>query len=534
MFNEEFLEEIERNTSACIKPRDKTLQICGSELSVILAMTSLESKGTVSVEDTEADCETDGIKKPSTKKQWASKMDSQLEKLLCNPSNNTESLSIMDFTKSSPSIKMTILKCMTDVDDDVSDSDLFPSCRDEAPVHKLHVYDESDENEDDCVDGTKKVNLLTDKLTTAQISSTLEVDYLRSFGKSVGYTDSEVAEGLTFCNENTTPADFLNILNEIKEKKNQGKQDFAKDISTDTSQKTNFLAPGDVRSPSSSAGGGRGSLPNEDKRRLLKDFTEETADLSAEELKKRNDERQKALKSAFDNPAIQSPDSSSPQKKKRRKKKKNKSAEPVKFIGEGSKENPAIVCCTDDDDEEQTKVMTIWHGNLEQASDSDDCMIVDETFPQNAVQVDNRVTGSNQAITGQKGTKPSGEQWTLVQNQQKTRPKQPVSNQPPPLVEYPPINQPPPPMEFPPINQPPPFMQVPPLPYNQPPVAHCVPNLGDFQYREGVRSNGRVSRFSPVTPASVTAPVLGAGAVSGSPQKNLRYIVIDGSNVAFW
>lgn len=542
-FDEETLEDIEAKTCAQITLQDQMLEISGSELAVILAMTTLESKGAVSVEDTEPDGENDEQTKksqaPVAKNRWTTKMDSQLEKLLCKPGNNNESISIMDYTKSSPSIKMTILKCMADLDD-ISDSDLFPSSREEAPPnapsHKLVICGDSDEEkmDSDCVDG-KSVKQLTDRLTTAQISPSPERDtshkpgkdnvqtaneadkmYFRTFGNSVGYTEKEIEEGLLFCKDKTTPADFLQILNDLKEKKSELKKKNSSDkISTDGLPGTNFPPPPIVPSSSSSSTSvnGRRSLPQEYKKKLVEDFAEETADLSVDELKKRNAERQRLLKSAFDNGTSNVPESKSPVKKKRRKKKRKKSADTKKFIGDGSQENPAILCSSDDD-KEQTKVMTIWNEDDSDASDSDDCMIVDETFPKASLKkgkiVSDTNISSNQSNTEQKtarkragrfdqppnidNNKPPGEQWTVVQNQK----QQQLQN-----IQY---------------NQPPGTLQTPYLqtegglpPFNVPP-----PLLG-------------LDSANQIPP-----PIPSLGPAPGIQPKNLRYVVIDGSNVAMW
>lgn len=555
-FDEETLEDIEAKTCAQITLQDNMLEISGSELAVILAMTTLESKGAVSVDDTEPDGESDEPTKkseaPVAKNRWTSKMDSQLEKLLCKPGNNNESISIMDYTKSSPSIKMTILKCMTDLDD-ISDSDLFPSSRDEAPPmapsHKLVICGDSDEEkmDSDCTDG-KTVKQLTDKLTTAQISPSpgrdtsqkpgkdtirtaneSDIGYFRKFGNSVGYSEQEIEEGLLFCDDKTTPADFLKILNDLKEKKRElQKKNSSDEVSTDVGSETNFPPPPNEPSPSSSSVNGRRSLPKECKKKLVEDFVEETADLSVDELKKRNAERQRLLKSAFENSSSNVPESKSPLKKKRRKKKRKKSAEAKKFIGDGSKENPAILCSSDDD-KEQTKVMTIWNDDDSEASDSDDCMIVDETFPKATLKkgkiVSDSIISSNQPNTEQKtvrkrasrfdqpprasrfdqppnncsanfpdtdNNKPTDEQWTIVQNKKQQQLQNIQHNQLPGSLQNQYLHAE---GGIPPFNGPPPLIgldsenQIPPP----------VPSLG---------------------PAPAVQP------------KNLRYVVIDGSNVA--
>ncbi|XP_062582225.1 NEDD4-binding protein 1-like [Saccostrea cucullata] len=556
LFDKEVLEDIEIQTCALITLQDNNIEICGTELAVILAMTSLESKGAVGIEDMEADGETeektDLSQKPTAKNRWSRKMDSQLERLLCDPKNRSESMSINDFSKTSPSIKMTILKCMQEMDD-ISDSDLFPSCRDDAgaaPSYRLPIYID-DESEEEKVDSNsadgKSVKQLAEKLTTAQISPSSsprpvkqkgsgfpEEEYFRSFGKSVGYSEADVEVGLQLCDEKTTPADFLGILNQVQENKKEGK-DTTNGATANVPQKNNFPPPPDVPSPSSTPVNGRRSLPKEYKKKLVKDFSEETADLSVEELKRRNEERQKVLKTAFEQGSSNVSDTKSPQKKKRKKKRRKKGSGPVKFIGEGSKEDPAIVSGSDDD-EEQTKVMTIWNENLDEDSESDDCMIVDETFPttapskttnpdkssnqpkavvQNQPEIKQKPSGSDQPSSSDTfqstdSSQSSGEPWKVVQNQ-KTGQRQ--------------------------------------LRFDQPPPPLFPTNPGDFQFNRGPSNTRGVSRWDVPPPnlgqknlypqqnqipppAVVTAPVLGAGGAPPNQQKNLRYVVIDGSNVA--
>lgn len=560
MLDEETLEDIEIQTGAHITVHDKIVEIGGSELTVILAMTSLESKGMV-VDDTEPDGEMDEKsempQKSAAKNKWSSKMDSQLERLLCNTTKRTDSISISDFEKTSPSIKMTILKCMTDLED-VSDNDLFPSSRDGTPSYKLPIYDESDEDKvgSDSVDG-KSVKYLTDKFTTAQISPSSspkasveskvsgfpEEKYFRSFGKSVGYSETEVEEGLQLCDDKTTPAEFLGILNSVQEKlKESETKDLAEEATMDVSQNS-FPPPPNVPSLSSTPVNGRRSLPKEYKKKLVKDFNEETDDLSVEELKRRNVERQKVLKSAFEQESGNTSETKSPQKKKRKKKKKKKNTDPVKFIGEGSKENPAIVCSSDD--EEETQVMTVWNDKPDQASDSDDCMIVDETFPVTDPLTENNSNQPRSQVQSQPkhghtdrssrfdqppsdrvasysadfqytdSDKGGDEPWRVVQ-----KPHQQFSR------------------------------------FNQPSKLGGLPNPGDFQHIGRAANNLPLFRFdvpppplrqndgmtgpnglytaNPNPPPSVTAPILGAGAPPFNQQKNLRYVVIDGSNVAMW
>lgn len=95
-------------------------------------------------------------------------MDFQLEKFLCNFGNNNESIFIKDFIKFFFLVKMMILKCMIDFDD-ISDSDLFSSSREEVSFnvfsYRLVICGDSDEEkmDSDCVDG-KFVKQLIDRL----------------------------------------------------------------------------------------------------------------------------------------------------------------------------------------------------------------------------------------------------------------------------------------------------------------------------------------------------------------------------------
>jgi hypothetical protein len=536
------------------------VEIGGSELTVILAVTSLESRGIV-VDDTEPDGEmedkSDTPQKSSAKNKWSSKMDSQLERLLCSTTSHSDSISISDFEKTSPSIKMTILKCMTDMED-VSDSDLFPSSKDGSQSYKVPIYidDESDEDkaESDSVDG-KIVKNLTNQFTTAQISPSSspkpsakskvsgfpEKEYFRTFGKSVGYSEAEVEEGLMLCDNKTTPADFLNILNREQQKRESEKRDSAVGATMDVAQ-NNFPPPPNVPSSSSSVPiNGRRSLPQEYKKKLVQDFTEETEDLSVEELKRRNVERQKVLKSAFEQEAGNTTETKSPQKKKRKKKKKKKSSDPVKIVGEGSKENPAMVCSSDD--EEQTQVMTVWNEGQDQTSDSDDCMIVDETFP---VPVPDPLMENNKSSNQPRSQVHSQPKHGHTDRSSRFNPphsdhfqhkdSEKSRNEPWRVVQK--------------------SHQYIPR-FDQPPrLGGPLPNPGDFQHLGRATNNLPLFRFdappptlglnkgmnrpngpyaaNPIPPPSVTAPILGAGSPPYNQQQNLRYVVIDGSNVAMW
>lgn len=176
--------------------------------------------------------------------------------------------------------------------------------------------------------------------------------YFKIFGNSVGYTEKEIEEGLFFCNYKIILVDFLQILNDLKEKKLElKKKNFFDEILIDGFFGTNFFLFFIVLFLFLIFVNGRRSFFKEYKKKLVEDFVEEIVDLFVDELKKRNVERQRLFKFVFDNGISNVSEFKLLVKKKRRKKKRKKSVDIKKFIGDGFQENLVIFCSLDDDKE---------------------------------------------------------------------------------------------------------------------------------------------------------------------------------------
>ena len=145
----ETIEQIEKQTNAVLwKVDENTIEIRGSDLAVILAMSSLETM-MIKCKQTALDLEEDGVMKTPEKQKlnvdlansiWAKELDSRLLRVLSSQSQSENSVSIDDYNKTSPSVKMTILKCMNDIDD-ISDHDLFQSASSEDnPSYHVPVF----------------------------------------------------------------------------------------------------------------------------------------------------------------------------------------------------------------------------------------------------------------------------------------------------------------------------------------------------------------------------------------------------------
>ena len=391
------------------------------------------------------------------------------------------------------------------------------------------------------------VGTLATKLVETNISSTsavvpgrnkvaeAEVQYLRMFGISVGYDEDEVEEGLLFIDEKTKPADFLEMLSTIKQNKEKLQQEQDEAASKFDGADGAFPPPPSVPSAGETGSFGRRSLPKEYKDRLLKDFSEEDENLSVEELKQRNAERQKMLKNAWQNQTAkegqQEATVAAPKKKGRnrrfkRKKKKNqdntqgqenknsenaqktssneggdvKSGSPTDIMC-GSPPSDSVVIISsegdDDEDDDETCVLEAWSPpvqNNKKRNPSQECRTQPNTDHM-PVYVQGKSKAStpprNQGLPRPRHQSQPFNQWP-GQNNAGGRgllptPRGPYNRYPRPLI---------------------PNLQAGPVRYQQPrPYYNAANNRPQQQVNMG-NAGGRV------------------------PQSELRYIVIDGSNVA--
>lgn len=223
-------------------------------------------------------------------------------------------------------------------------------------------------------------NVLQKKLTKNQ-------EYLKNFGLTVGYSEECVMNALQFTDEQIQVADFLEMLGKLSEKSQTEKSSSSDNASAAgceatsdnvSNGKTNFPPPPnhmpDFVSPTKLD---RRSLPRDYKTQLLKDFSEEDDNLSVNELKQRNEMRQQILKAAYEDnvegqeewkeAATKTPNSKSPpgnkktpnkggnsNKKKKKGKNKNRQNTSPRPTGGGSE------CPIEIDSDDETCVMKVW------------------------------------------------------------------------------------------------------------------------------------------------------------------------------
>ncbi|KAK3086023.1 hypothetical protein FSP39_012303 [Pinctada imbricata] len=563
----ETIEQIEKQTSAVLFMCDKdTIEIRGSELAVILAMSSLES---YVMRNKINDTETDSCPQPegATNKKgdlggsvWSKEIDTRLQRVLSSQSEN--SVSLDDYNKTSPSVKMTILKCMNDFDD-ISDQDLFPSSEDQHTSYKVPVFLEGEQinrslfvkknagtgssssnvNEEMEIDGVLPMNNsspsgvtnLADRLIGTEISSDSEtmsndanrnidekeIQYLRTFGISVGYDDDIVEEGLKSVNAKTKPADFLERLDAIQTSKKQQLKGQESEASGN-----NFPPPPSAPSVESSGSGhgsfGRRSLPKEYKDRLLIDFNEENENLPVEELKKRNAERQKMLKMAFDTVSTQ--ESPAPTAKKKRRKKKNKKKKQTENNQEQKNQDGASQVMNKNEAEKKSNDVIVISSEEEEGEDDDETCVLEVWESPNNVRQTNITAGSSNVMVER-----NTDHMPIV-SLPKKKPQNIPPNKPPfversnPRQQFQPPNpwtgqhgqqfrgQGPMPQRHPYPRNPRPL--IPYLP--QGPIRHQVPPRPYYYF-----DNNQRPRQQNTEPFN-----------NRQPGYELRYIVIDGSNVA--
>ncbi|XP_021365824.1 NEDD4-binding protein 1-like isoform X2 [Mizuhopecten yessoensis] len=426
------IEQIEKQTNAVIIVDElSSVTITGTDLGVTLAMSSLEEllgQYDTEMDGTKSETKEKDILADDSVSPWSLRLDTSLQRALSQQSDGNSSMTIEDYGNTSATVKRVILHCLNDTaTDDIDDDQLFVS---NSPNNSLKTPNQfklpllmGDEQTDGGqhrkqntetdsypIDG--RVGNLTQQLTDANISHaeakcapkpqsafpnsklSKELEYLKSFGVSVGYSVDIIEEGLKFADENTQVSDFIEILTKISDSKseetaNKGKRSPSPDVEVLSSSKNfgNFPPPPPIPSPSKLADmTGRRSLPPEYKTKLIKDFTEEKNDLPIEELKRRNEERQSVLKASFDdenntniNRNLSSPGQS---------REKNGHHHSTKQKGQGRSQNkknkqkarhPGSETPThyiELDGDEETCVMEPWQDDVD-----DDCRIVDVSQP---------------------------------------------------------------------------------------------------------------------------------------------------------
>lgn len=383
--NEENLEEIEKQTNACIDLGDKNIVLIkGSELAVTLAISSLENIiGDPCIE-------TDGVNVEGTQKDgkglppsdWEKRLDSTFIRALSSNSDGT--CKFDDYHNSSAEVKMTILKCLNnELSDNVDEDELFEeSLRQMAGsslLHPIHIFgdegedlnavskSESKQNIDQISEQLSDSNITIQDTSSKKTEETDDVKFLRTFGTSAGYSNELIDSGLMYIDDKTAPCDFLDILKQLKEQSNNGdRTESPMEVDIPSTSSSNFFKdfppPPIVDSDLEKA---RRSLPKEYKQTLVKHMIEEEkGEMSVTDLKKQNEERQKILKERFEGP---SPQSSPRGENSRRKKKNRKKQKSNKKLGQNN--NIVEGESRDGDDEEETCVLKLGD------SSEEDCII---------------------------------------------------------------------------------------------------------------------------------------------------------------
>ncbi|XP_033755859.1 LOW QUALITY PROTEIN: uncharacterized protein LOC117338610 [Pecten maximus] len=405
LLNSETIEHIEKQTNAVI-------MIEGSS-AVTITGTALGTKK---------------IQQPMSVSPWSLRLDTSLQKALSQQSDGNSSMTIEDYDNTSASVKRVILHCLNDTaTDDIDDDLLFvsnsptnsqkSSNQFKLPLDLLMGDEQADsangqhkkqgsDTDFNQIDG--RVGNLTQQLTGANISHTeancaakpsgalpnsklsKELEYLRKFGMSVGYSVNIVEEGLKFADENTQVSDFIEILTKLSDSKSEDSSDKGNrssspdlEILSPSKNLGNFPPPPPIPSPSKLADmTGRQSLPPEYKSKLIKDFTEEANDLPIEELKRRNEKRQSVLKASFDDENLPKRNTNMSPRGQSRGEKNGHRSNKQKGQGRSQKKKnkqkgrqPGAETPTqyiEIDDSEETCVMEPWKDDID-----DDCRIVD-------------------------------------------------------------------------------------------------------------------------------------------------------------
>lgn len=431
------LELVEKKTNAFIRPLKKIAQfeISGTELAVTLALSQIEElAGSVLKEgeddefDDEEASQEEGIITISPNMHKASKqLSSVLERALS--ANSDGVCSVDDYRHTTPAVQRVLLNCLQpDDNDDIDDEHLFadgPSSDSSMKESKLMMFYEDgtdgsaevmNVDKEKTVQTSPGVRAFAEKMTELNISKTettplrsKQQEYLRSFGLSVGFQEKEVDEALQFVDEKTRPSDFLDMLNSLpKHDEDVSHENDSGDdvviLETETIDlindkksvfhETEKTKPDEKESCENSTKAetevqnqdrkqnNPSALPYGYKERLLRDFITEDENCSVDELKRRNAERQELLRQNFERdresygnePNSQKQTGKKQNSKSKNRKKKNKQQkqntenqtetsdmhDKQLRMDSGENENQ-----TYSNDVEQTCVLRIWNKNQE-------------------------------------------------------------------------------------------------------------------------------------------------------------------------
>ena len=416
------LEYIEKTTNAFIRPLKKIAQfeISGTDLAVTLALSQIEELAGTALVGEDIDQfddanDDDGVItiSPNTNNA-SSRLSTVLERALS--ANSDGICSAEDYRKVPQAVKRVLVNCLQD--DDIDDDLLFAdgnkeidNASDDVTGSRIMMFYEDDDkpnkvNEKSTVETSPGVSKIAEKVTELSVTKsdktsllTKQQEYLRSFGMSVGFKETEVDKALCFVHEKTRPSDFLDLLNSLQ---NQEEADVSHENDSDDdviileTETVDLVTDERVVVDETLKGKDKGKVSDKDKTddtgisqqaqaqktlpdgyklRLLQDFFTEDENCSVDDLKKRNAERQKLLRENFESQQRNVGNQSNVQgqqgkknKKSRNKAKKNKQQQQQQNVENKQKEgmhDKQFRLDTGDNekvagDDDQTCVLRVW------------------------------------------------------------------------------------------------------------------------------------------------------------------------------
>lgn len=426
MYCEEFtdsetLEQIEKHAHAFIRPLGDIakFEIAGTDLSISLVVSKMEELAESALRksgkdikglSTEVIC--DGFTKISAPK---SRLSDALQRVL---SENSDGIcSVDDYANTTPAVQRVLVNCLQDdiIDDDL----LFASGVYDGRTSNLKIFIEDSHSRGTDVtevDGDVIINQntdisptvvnLTDKVYEATISNDQDDDiiseeqqtYLKNFGITNGFREEVVMQALHYVDKDTRPSDFIEQLDSLcnnKINKSAAFHDSDDDAEiidlTDDNSKYTVKTSGDT-APCQNADTTTGiksdfkPLPDDYTKRLIHDFHTEDESCSMEDLKRRNAERQKILSKQFEKErkssnvgtAIQGQNSKKQNLKGKQRKKRQSGTNDNKLSDSNKLHDKKLTLDSESsrtysNDLDQTCVLKFWKSD--KGSNNDPCII---------------------------------------------------------------------------------------------------------------------------------------------------------------
>ena len=411
----EFLEHVEKRTNAFIRPLKEIAQfeISGTELAVTLALSQLEERVGLAIKDSDVKTGPDNYLNSSAdfitispaSQVSSSRLTDVLQRAL---SQNSDGIcSADDYKGTKPSIQRVLVSCLqNDEEDDIDDDLLFADGK-TNPKQTVKIYTDDDEvcpvsnaaakfkpDTNVVTDTSSAVANITDKLTETQIAQehtvqlTNEQKELRKFGLSLGYEPVIVDMAVKFVHEKTRPSDFIDILTNVKlqtntqdEESNDEANSDVEIIETETIEYsdskqsspkiTKVKGAEAAKTKDSGASQGKQTLPEAYFEKLLQDYHQEEEICDVEELKRRNSERQELLKQKFQQkPQTGGDNQAQGAKKKKKRAKKNKQGNLNQIAEQSDPHDDSPETRTFSNDTEQTCLLHLWNNESRTTGES--------------------------------------------------------------------------------------------------------------------------------------------------------------------